>query len=131
MNRFLKLLFCASLIFNFQFSIFNSVQAQGTVKGVLFDDANGEAVPFANVILDGTAYGCATDLNGFFLINKVPAGKYTLRVRFMGYEEHSEQVTIVDHRTVTLTIHLKPAAQMLKTVEITTARPRNGAYRHR
>ena len=95
---------------------------QGTVKGVLFDESNGESVPFANVILDGTAYGCATDINGFFLINKVPAGQYTLRVRFMGYQEHTEQVTIADRRTVTLTIHLKPSAQMLKTVEITDSK---------
>ena len=96
--------------------------AQGTVKGVLFDENNGEAVPFANVILDGTAYGCATDLNGFFLINKVPAGEYTLRVRFMGYEEYRQTVTIADRKTVTLTIHLKPSAQMLKTVEITDSK---------
>ncbi|MBQ8704463.1 MAG: carboxypeptidase-like regulatory domain-containing protein [Bacteroidales bacterium] len=95
---------------------------QGTVKGVLFDESNGEAVPFANVILDGTGYGCATDLNGFFLINKVPAGDYTLRVRFMGYEEYQQRVTIVDRRTVTLTIHLKPSAQMLRTVEITDSK---------
>ena len=107
-------------IFHFLFSI--SVQAQGTVKGVLFDESNGEAIPFANVILEGTAYGCATDLNGFFLINKVPAGEYTLRVRFMGYEEYSQPVTIADRRTVTLTLHLKPSAQMLQTVEITDSK---------
>ena len=60
--------------------------AQCTVKGALYDDDNGEAIPFANVVLDGTNYGVATDLNGFFLINKVPEGKYVLRVRYMGYE---------------------------------------------
>ena len=49
--------------------------AQGTVKGVLFDENNGEAVPFANVILDGTAYGCATDLNGFFLDRSLSSAK--------------------------------------------------------
>ncbi len=96
--------------------------AQGTVKGVLFDESNGEAIPFANVILDGTTHGCVTDLNGFFLINKVPAGQYTLRARSLGYEEHTQQVTLADRRTVTLTIHLKPAAQMLKAVEITDSK---------
>ena len=103
--------------------------AQGTVKGVLFDNSNGEAIPFANVVLtqgDGSAansgYGCATDLNGFFLINKVPAGEYTLRVRYMGYEEYLQTLTVTDRRTVTITIHLKPSAQMLKTVEITDSR---------
>ena len=100
----------------------NTLSAQGTVKGVLFDGGNGEAVPFANVILEGTAYGCATDLTGFFLINKIPAGNYTLRVRFVGYEEYTQQVTVTDRRTVNLTIHLKPQAQLLKAVEITDSR---------
>ena len=108
------------LLFTFHFSLFTF--AQGTVKGVLFDESNGEAIPFASVLLDGTTHGCYTDLNGFFLINKVPAGQYTLRVRFLGYEEYSQQVTLADRRTVTLTIHLKPAAQMLKAVEITDSK---------
>ena len=112
-----RILYILLAVINFQFAV-----GQGTVKGVLFDESNGEAVPFANVILDGTAYGCATDLNGFFLINKVPAGEYTLRVRFMGYEEYKQSVTIADRKTVTLTIHLKPSAQMLKTVEITDSK---------
>ncbi len=105
----------------FQFSILNSqwVSAQCTVKGVLFDESNGEAIPFANVVLDGTSHGCATDINGFFLINKIPAGQYTLRVKYMGYEEYSEVITLAKGKTITRTIHLKPAAQMLKAVEIT------------
>ena len=105
----------------FQFSIFNFqfASAQCTVKGVLFDESNGEAIPFANVVLDGTTHGCATDINGFFLINKIPEGTYTLKVKYMGYEEYTEQVTLVKNKTITRTIHLKPAAQLLKTVEIT------------
>ena len=121
MNKFLKILFCASLIFTFHLSSFTSY-GQGTVKGVLFDESNGEAIPFANVILEGTSYGCATDLNGFFLISKVPAGQYTLRVRYIGYEEHTQAITVADRRTATVTIHLKPAAQMLKAVEITESK---------
>lgn len=112
----------ASLLWALLASLGNAALAQGTVKGVLFDEANGEAIPFANVILDGTAYGCATDLNGFFLINKVPTGEYTLHVRYVGYEEYNEKITVSDHRTITVTIHLKPQAQLLKAVEITDSR---------
>ncbi len=108
----------------FQFSIFNFqfASAQCTVKGVLFDEGNGEAIPFANVVLDGTTHGCATDINGFFLINKVKEGTYTLRVKYVGYEEYSEQITLSKGKTLTKTIHLKPAAQMLKAVEITDSK---------
>ena len=95
---------------------------QGIVKGVVFDESNGESVPFANVMLEGTRLGCATDLNGFFLISKVPAGEYTLRVRFVGYDDYVETITVADRKTVNRTIHLKPSAQMLEAVEVTDSR---------
>jgi len=110
------------LLFLFSFFNFQFAAAQCTVKGVLFDEKNGEAVPFANVVLDGTSHGCATDINGFFLINKVPEGKYTLKVKYVGYEEYTEQLDLKKSKTVTLTIHLKPSAQTLQTVEITDSR---------
>lgn len=107
--------------------------AQGVVKGVVFDENDGEAVPFANVFLmeldqkdttieRQTRLGCATDINGFFLINRVPAGLYRLRVRFVGYEDYTATITVADHKTVTYTIHLKPLAQMLDAVEITDSK---------
>ena len=70
-----------------------SLQAQ-TVKGVLTDGETGEAIPLANVGLDSTKYGNASDINGFYLINKMPAGTYKLRVRYVGYEEFVEQITL-------------------------------------
>ena len=114
------------LFFQFSICIFQFASAQCTVKGVLFDEKNGEAVPFANVVLfqgdQQTIHGCATDINGFFLINKVPEGKYSLKVKYVGYEEYSSDLDLKKGKTVTLTIHLKPAAQTLKTVEITDNR---------
>ena len=50
------------------------VMAQSTIKGFLYDKDNGEPVPFANIILQDTKFGTATDINGFFLINKIPKG---------------------------------------------------------
>ena len=119
------------LLFNLAVAL--TAMGQCTVKGVLFDESNGEAIPFANVVLyerdlsganveKPTTHGCATDINGFFLINKIPAGKYTLKVRYMGYDEYSEELTLEKNKIVTKTIHLKPAAQLLKTVEITDSK---------
>ena len=104
------------------------VLGQGTIRGTLFDDGNGEAIPFANVVLDGTKMGCATDLSGFFLINKIPYGTYTLRVRFMGYEEYTQEVTVNGTRPVTLTIRLKPSAQTLNEVVISTGQEQPSGF---
>ena len=109
------------LIFCFYFLVFSLIQAQ-TVKGVLTDEETGEAIPFANVVLDGTRYGAATDLNGFYLINKMPAGDYTLRVRFVGYQEYTESITIGKGQTIVRNISLKTESKTLKTVVVTDNR---------
>lgn len=96
----------------------NIANGQGTIRGTLFDESNGEAIPFANVVLDGTNFGCATDLNGYFIISRVPAGSYTLKVRYMGYEEYTENIAVAKGKIHNTTIRLKPTSQMLKAVEI-------------
>ncbi len=93
-----------------------------TVKGTLTDSETGEAIPFANVVLDGTRYGVATDLNGFYLINKMPAGEYTLRVRFVGYKEYREQITLNKGQTLVKNIVLESEAKTLADVTVTDNR---------
>jgi len=58
----------------------------GTVRGFVYEQDNGEPVIFTNVYLKGTTYGAATDVNGFYQITKVPAGNYTLMVTYLGYD---------------------------------------------
>jgi hypothetical protein len=56
MKRILSLLLlCATMV---------PLAAQ-TIKGNLSDSETGESIPFANVVLEGTRYGAATDMNGF------------------------------------------------------------------
>ena len=93
-----------------------------TVKGTLTDSETGEAIPFANVVLDGTRYGVATDINGFYLINKMPEGSYTLRVRFVGYQEYTEPITVKKGQTLVRNIVLKSVAKTLTDVTVTDNR---------
>ena len=72
------------LVTLFLLTLASTAMMAQTVKGTLTDAETGEAIPFANVVLDSTRYGVATDLNGFYLINKMHAGEYVLRVRFVG-----------------------------------------------
>ena len=97
--------------------------AQNTIKGVLLDDNKGEAIPFAQVFLDGTNHWASTDINGYFVINKIPDGSYTIKVKYIGYEEYSEAVTL-KHQTITRNIHLKPSSMRLKDVVITADKTR-------
>jgi hypothetical protein len=97
--------------------------AQNTIKGVLLDDEKGESIPFAQVFLEGTNHWSSTDINGYFVINKIPDGSYTIKVKYIGYEEYSESVTL-KRQTITRNIHLKPASMRLKDVVITADKTR-------
>ena len=54
------------------------------ISGKLVSDDN-KPVDFATVSLEGTSYGCVSDLNVFFVLN-APVGQYTLVVSAMGYK---------------------------------------------
>lgn len=97
-------------------------QGQNTIKGAVYDASNGEAVPFANVSLDGTTMGAVTDLNGFFVISKIPNGTYTLHVSFVGYGDYRKEMALEDGRTEKMNIQLNPSSEILESVEITSTR---------
>lgn len=63
---------------------------QTRISGRVVDQA-GEAIPFANVVLLhardtlSTLCGCATDRNGSYRLEAIPAGDYLLKASCIGY----------------------------------------------
>jgi len=66
----------------------------GTVRA-----KDGSALSGANVAVVGTTLGAASDANGSYTIANVPAGAHRVRVSFIGYEETSQSVKVVDGQT--------------------------------
>ena len=64
--------------------LFVPLQGQA-VAGRVVDAVTGESLQDANVILEGTILGDATDGDGRFVIDGVPAGDYVLHVTMVGY----------------------------------------------
>jgi outer membrane cobalamin receptor len=75
-------------------------QNTGTIKGKVTDD-QGKALPYTQVLIEGSTMGDAADANGEFEIANVPPGSYTLRTRFIGYTVETAQVTVNAGATVT------------------------------
>ena len=48
-------------------------------------DADGNALVGANVVVEGTNLGAATDELGRYYILDVPVGTYTMRAEYIGY----------------------------------------------
>ena len=57
----------------------------GKITGTVIDEENGNPLPGVNVVLEGTSFGAATDLNGDFVVLFVPPGLYNVKFTFIGY----------------------------------------------
>ena len=93
-------------------------QITGSIKGIVYDKKTREPVIFTNVALEGTKYGMATDINGYYALTKVEPGSYTLVVSSVGYEKYSKAVTLDKGDILTRNIYLQPATIKLDAVQI-------------
>ncbi|MCK4271904.1 carboxypeptidase-like regulatory domain-containing protein, partial [bacterium] len=57
----------------------------GIIKGSVMDKRSGQPLPLANIVLERTTMGAATDPEGIFFILDVPQGSYQVRATMMGY----------------------------------------------
>ena len=66
---------------------FAQAQTTQTIRGQVTDVASGEPMTGATVMVDNqTTMATTTDADGRFAIQKVPVGRHTIRVSFIGYE---------------------------------------------
>ena len=101
-------------------SISNLAFAQsGKIIGTVKDAATGEPLPGANVYLEGTAIGAASDIKGNYQVLRVPPGSYNIKVTFIGYKELVQPVRITLGETKS--VHLKLSFDVVEgeTVTIT------------
>ncbi len=98
-----------------------SAFAQVNVSGTVTDADTGDALPGANVVVEGTMMGAATDQNGRYTISGVPSGTHTLTVTFIGYDEGSKVIT-VRSSDVTADFRMAFASQSLEALEVFASR---------
>ncbi|MFN8353358.1 MAG: TonB-dependent receptor [Spirosomataceae bacterium] len=72
----------------------STASAQTVLSGIVTDADDGKALPGATVLLDGSLRGTVTDGKGHFVLNKVTAGTYRLKVSFVGYQLVSQEVKV-------------------------------------
>jgi hypothetical protein len=92
-----------------------------TVKGTIIDQANELPLPGATVVILHTEplLGAASDANGNFRIEKVPVGRYDIKVSYLGYEPYMmKEIMIGSGKETVLNIRLKESPSELKAVEI-------------
>lgn len=78
----------------------------GNIKGKVEDLQTGEPLPFANVVVIGTARGAVTDDKGNYFVSGVPPGTYTIRVSLLGYQNIELKKSIEAQQTLVLDFRL-------------------------
>jgi hypothetical protein len=98
---------------------FGGFAQNGIIRGVVYDKKTGEPVIGANVYLgDGTVYGAGTDINGYFTISKIPAGRYTLTASAVSFQKFTKEVDIAEGKVINDKIYLEESVQNIDEVVI-------------
>src|SRR5512142_3132553 len=94
-------------------------QTTGKVEGTVSDQA-GVALANAQVFVVGTSFGAVTNEKGYYFINNVPVGSYTLRAQFIGYAPTEvRDVRVFGGQTITQDIKLSPSAIQVSGLTVT------------
>lgn len=94
------------------------VAQTGTIRGFVYDTKTGEPIIFTNVILKGTTIGAATDVNGYYSINKVEPGRYTLEVTYLGYDTVQQSVSVARDQIIMEKLFLTKSAIQMREFEV-------------
>lgn len=115
----MKFLSFTILFFSF---IICTAQEEGVVKGIVKDAQTREALPYVNIIIDGTVKGGTTDENGLFSIANVPLGYVKVKASFVGYSSViSDDYLVTKQKTPFITLEMTENASQLDEVVIKSA----------
>ena len=89
----------------------------GTVTGQVIDAATEDPMVGVNLLAVGSDRGTATDAEGRYRLT-LPAGEYTLRASFVGYNAVTRSVTVQSGQTSTVDFALQPGSTLNNVVVI-------------
>ncbi len=96
----------------------------GKVVGKVTDLETGEPLIGANILISGTNFGAATNVDGQFIILNVPPNTYTIVARYIGYKEVTKSNIQVSVNVTTETnFQLPSETYELGVVEIVAPKP--------
>ena len=91
----------------------------GGVQGQVLDEADGEPLPGATVLIEELDVGAATDSDGTFEITGVEPGTYTLRVTFVGYQPQEQTIEIASGEMTEVIVEMPAGEAQLDELVVT------------
>ncbi|HMN48929.1 MAG TPA: TonB-dependent receptor [Ignavibacteriaceae bacterium] len=117
-----KLLLLSTLVL--QIFFIQTFAQVGKINGVVRDANTGEALIGANVLLEGTTIGAATNVDGYYSITNVPPGTYNLKASMVGYAPQViTNVRVNIDLTTDINISLRSSAFETEEVVVVATQP--------
>ncbi len=106
-------------------SLFTSLFAgNGKIVGKIVDAVTKEPLIGASVVVTGTSYGAATNINGEYLIINVSPGTYTVKASYVGYNEtRVENVRVYADLTTQTDLTLSNRQLQTKDIIVVAEKP--------
>ena len=96
----------------------------GRIKGKVVDVTTGEPLIGANVLVMGSSFGAATDVNGEYVIANLEAGTYEVRASFIGYRSITiSNVRVFSDLTTDLDFNLPSEDISISEISIVAQKP--------
>lgn len=103
--------------------ITSSVFAQNaSVSGYVTDRENGETLLLANVVIEGTSIGAATNNSGYYSITGLKPGEYVIYCSYLGFQAFRKTVILGDGEKLRLDIELEPESTSLEELVVVSKR---------
>ncbi len=105
-------------------SVYTFAGTVGRIQGKVTDLQTGEPLIGANVIIVGTTFGAATDVNGEYTINNLVPGVYEVKASYLGYKTvTTTDVRISADLTTSLNFQLPAQGVQVGEVQVVAERP--------
>jgi len=96
-----------------------SANDPGKISGIITDKQSGQPIEKVNVYLARTMLGAATNENGKFVLTNLPAGKYTLVISHLSYENQEIEINIYPRTQTAFSFKLKPKPIEFPEIDVT------------
>lgn len=95
-------------------------KGMGAITGYITDAASGEPLIGANVVINGTSIGSASDINGKYYIPNVNIGTYNIKISYIGYKNVSANINVREKNIVNMNVPLSADNLVLDEVVVVT-----------
>ncbi len=102
-----------------------ALQDQGSLTGRIISEGSRESIPSANVYFRGAHIGASTNAEGYYHIDRIPQGTYSIIVSAIGYSTIYDEIVINEGENKSKTFILRETVYHLNQVTVTATRERS------